>query len=203
MKYLLMLCFFCNSLFSLGKRVINKEFTCTGQVYLTKEIAIPEINNGYTIWLPDTGQVKGLVVFTHAGRDTTNTEEIVDYALANQLAVLYATTSNRLEFFFDSSKLQEIENYIYTTLSSYNIPKNNMLYCGMSLEGTRAIKLSLYGKSAQSVHKLTPKAIAICDAPLDMVRFHKEMVKAEERNFTPITANEGSWVSGCLEEHLG
>jgi hypothetical protein len=123
--------------------------------------------------------------------------------LTQKLAVLYATTENRLEFFFDTARLQEIENYIHEVISSYNISEDNMLYCGMSLEGTRALKLALFGQSEHSLHKLKPKAIAICDSPLDMVRFHKEMVKAIERNFNAVTVNEGTWVSGYLEANLG
>lgn len=36
-----------------------------------------------------------------------------------------------------------------------------------------------------------------------MVRFHKSMIKAKELNSNPITANEGTWVSGYLEKNLG
>ena len=46
----------------------------------------------------------------------------------------------------------------------------------MSLEGTRALKLVMFAKSTDSRFKLKPKAIVLCDSPLDMIRFHKEMV---------------------------
>jgi len=187
----------------LAQRVINKEIPVEGNIHLAEGIVIPKINKGYTVWLPDTGKINGLIVFTHARRDTIDKEYIIDYALTKQLAVLYATTENRLEFFFDTGRLQEIESYIQEVISSHNIPDRNMLYCGMSLEGTRALKLAIFGQSNQSKYKLKPKAIAICDSPLDMIRFHKEMVKAKELNFNPITANEGFWVSGYLEGNLG
>lgn len=183
--------------------VIDKKVHVEGDILLTEGISIPKVDRGYTLWLPEIEKVKGLIVFTHARRDTVNSDFIIDYAFSKQLAVLYATTENRLEFFFDNSKVHEIENYIYEVLITYNIPDSNLLYCGMSLEGTRAIKLAMFGQSTESKHKLVPKAIAICDSPLDMVRFHKEMVKAKELHFSPITANEGTWVSGYLERNLG
>jgi hypothetical protein len=73
----------------------------------------------------------------------------------------------------------------------------------MSLEGTRAMKQAMFTNDPDSKYKLKPKAIVICDSPLDMVRFHKEMVKAKKLNFNPVTANEGTWVSGYLESNLG
>ena len=92
-----------SSLFA--QRVLNKEKLEKGEIALTEEISIPKVNSGYTVWLPDTGEIKGLVVFTHARRDTINGDSIIEYALSNQLAIMYATTDNRFEFFFDNEKM--------------------------------------------------------------------------------------------------
>ncbi|MEL7422179.1 MAG: hypothetical protein AAFN81_04265 [Bacteroidota bacterium] len=186
-----------------AQRVVNIEFPVKGEVVLTEKITIPKVTPGYTLWLPPTDEIQGLVVFTHPRRDTINSDFMIDYALANHLAVIYATTDNRLEFFFAEDKMQEIENYLQEVLTEYEIPADNMLYCGMSLEGTRAMRLAMYGASEASQHRLQPKAIAICDAPLDMVRFHREMVKAKKLAYTPTTENEGTWVSGYLEANFG
>ena len=203
MKYLILIFQLLSSSFLSAQVVINFQVPEEGSSYLTPDIAIPKINSGYTIWLPDSGEIKGLVVFTHSRTDTNNSEFIIDYATLNNLAVLYTTTNNRFEFFFDINRLLEIEKYIQDVIVSYNIQKENLLYCGMSLEGTRALKLAIFSQDPNSKYKLKPKAVAVCDAPLDMVRFHKEMVKAKELNFTPVTANEGTWVSGYLEANLG
>lgn len=185
-----------------GQQVINFEVAVTGNMELTNTINIPKISRGYTVWLPD-GDIKGMMVFMHARRDTVNREFIIDYALKQQLAVMYVTTDNRLEFFFDKQNMLEIVNYIREVVDSCHIPVHNLLYGGMSLAGTRALKLAIYGQSLQAARQLTPRAIAVCDAPLDMVRFHREMVKAKQLNFNPIAANEGEWVSGYLEANLG
>lgn len=186
-----------------AQKVINQEFFVDGDISLTDDISIPKINPGYTVWLPENGNIKGLIVFTHPRRDTSQQDALITYALFRQLAVLYATTENRLEFFFKLEKLQQIENYLAEVIHTYQIPEANLLYCGMSLEGTRALKLAIFGQSYPSKHHIQPKAIAICDAPLDMVRFHKSMIRAKELNFNPITANEGNWVAGYLEKNLG
>lgn len=203
MRCLIIFILFLFSSIISAQKVFNYENNEAGEIFLTPDISIPKIHSGYTVWLPDSGKINGLIVFTHSRRDTIKSEFIIDYAIQHQLAVLYATTENRLEFFFDNSKMLEIESYIQEVLNNFKIPKQNILLCGMSLEGTRALKLTIFSQSQDSYYKLKPKAIAICDSPLDMVRFHKEMVKAIKLNFTAITANEGTWISGYLESNLG
>ena len=203
MKFLLLVALIFSNLSVFCQKAINFETKTEGQIFLTAEIAIPKINPGYTLWLPVDGSIKGLIVFTHTRRDTVNSDSLINYALQNHLAVLYATTDNRLEFFFDKNKMHEIEGYINDAIKKHNIPKKNLLFCGMSLEGTRALRLTMFANTSDSKFKLKPKAVLLCDSPLDMVRFYKEMVKAKKLNFTPITGNEGTWVSGYLEANLG
>jgi len=186
-----------------AQRVVNYEVPATGEIHLSEGISIPRIPAGYTLWLPDSAAARGMLVFTHPRRDTLQSDALIDYALSKELAVLYATTDNLLEFFFEEEKLREVETYIHQVLSDYRIPRANLLYAGMSLEGTRALKLAIFARTPASTYQLWPLAIALCDAPLDMVRFHREMVKARDRKITPLTANEGSWVSAVLETHLG
>jgi len=203
MKKIILVLLLLNYSFLSAQNVVNEEVSVKGNILLTEGIEIPKVNRGYTLWLPESENIKGLIVFTHSRRDTVNSDTIIDYALSKQLAIMYATTENRLEFFFNTERIQEIENYIHGVLIEHKIPRDNLLYCGMSLEGTRALKLAIYGQNEESKYKLTPRAVAICDSPLDMVRFHKEMIKAKELNYNPITAKEGNWVSGYLESNLG
>lgn len=142
--------FLCSGYSLFSQRVINIEFPTEGDISLTKDIAIPKVNPGYTIWLPEVANIKGMIVFTHPRRDTLNQDTLIQYALANHLAVLYATTDNRLEFFFEEDRLQEIEDYLQEAIRKYSIPKTNLLYAGMSLEGTRALKLAIFGRQETS-----------------------------------------------------
>ena len=185
-----------------GQRVINVEEMTAGEISLAPDIAIPKILAGYTLWLPRETPI-GMIVFTHPRRDTLNSDSLIDYAQSKGLAVLYATTDNRLEFFFRKEKMQEIENYVHQVIQRYHIPSDHLLYCGMALEGTRALKLTIFGQDQASKNKLKPRAIVICDAPLDMLRFHQAMIRAKKVNFSDIAVNEGTWVSAYLEANLG
>jgi hypothetical protein len=192
--------------FSIGQiraqKVFNVETPAEGSIELAAGININKVNSGYTLWLPETDSVKGLVLFTHARRDTVNDDLLIREAFKEQLAVMYATTDNRLEFFFSIKRLKEIENYLQTVVENHRIPKENILFCGMSLEGTRALKLAIFAASENSEFHLRPRAIAICDAPLDFVRFYQEMVKAKDLKFSPVAENEGTWVSEYLRKNL-
>ena len=186
-----------------AQRVYQHEEKLEGQIFLTPQIAIPVENAGYTLLLPESGKAKGVVVFFNANRDPlpSNKEPNLEfYALRQELSVLYVTTGNRLEFFFEEAKLKQIDRYIHEALNKHHLPKDNLMFAGMSLAGTRALKYTIFSKQ----HKgLLPKAIAICDSPLDFVRFWKEAIKSRDLNFHPSAANEGTWVSGYLETNLG
>lgn len=197
---------FCQLIFTCAQaqRVVNVEFPSEGSIDLAPGIQINKINAGYTLWLPEKDPVKGLILFTHARRDTINPNELIIASLKKNLAVMYASTSNRLEFFFDDAKVREIRGYLNSVINTYKIPRKNLMFCGMSLEGTRALKLVIHDAMHTTIKpKLKPLAVAICDSPLDMVRFHHEMVKASDLNFNPSASNEGKWVSSYLEKNLG
>jgi hypothetical protein len=184
-----------------SQQIIDVEYPSEGSIILSEKMTLPKIKGGYTLWLPKETS-KGLIVFFGENRDTVNKSPIIDLALKNQLAILFVTTNNPVEFLFEDSKMKELEGYIYEAISKNNIPKDNMLYCGMSLAGTRALKLAAFSQISQATYKLIPKAIAICDAPLDMVRNYRECKKASELNLNPIGASESEWVSSYLKKNL-
>lgn len=184
----------------LGQKVINVEHPSKGNIVLSEKMTMQKIKSGYTLWLPN-GASKGMVVIFDEYRDTTKIS-IIDLALKNQFAALFVTTDNPVDFLFEEVKMKELEGYIYEAVSKNNIPKDNMLYCGMSLAGTRALKLAAFSQSKGSIYKLTPKAIAICDAPLDMVRNYNECKKATDLNLDPIGAGESEWIYSYLKTNL-
>ena len=184
-----------------SQKVINVEYPSKGEIFFSEKMSLPKIASGYTLWLPKENS-KGLVVFFDENRDTINKTPIIDLALKNKLATLFVTTDNQAEFLFEESKIKELEGYINEVIRKNNIPKDNMLYCGMSLAGTRALKLAAFAQSEGSLYKLIPKAIAICDAPLDMVRNYNECKKASVLNLNPIGATESEWVSSYLKTNL-
>ncbi|MBK7870536.1 MAG: hypothetical protein IPJ74_07570 [Saprospiraceae bacterium] len=127
-----------------------------GLIVLSDSISIPTENAGYTLVLPDNKTAKGLIIFFNSDRDTI--DKTFHYSIPRDIGVLYVTTGNPLEFFFETVKMQQIENYIHTVLTKYHISAN-LMYMGMSLAGTRALKFNIFSQSADSNYHYKPKSI--------------------------------------------
>ncbi len=172
-----------------------------GFIELSEDIQIPKVASGYTLFLPADAPVGGLVFF-HAERDTSSMNSITHLAMEKNLAVLFVTTENSLEFLFETNKMLELENYIHMACLENQIPEEKLLFSGMSLEGTRALKMAIFASSSESQYKIKPRAVAVCDSPLDMVRFWSVAEKSWRMNLNEIAANEGKWVSQYLVKNL-
>lgn len=172
-----------------------------GLLQLAPNISVPYEDAGYTLVLPEDETAKALIVFFNSDRDTIN--KIFHHALPLDIAVAYVTTGNRFEFFFEEERMQQIETYLQEIISQHKIPQGNLLFCGMSLAGTRALKQAIFAKQGQSRFQLAPRAIAACDSPIDFVRFWQSLERAKRLNYNAIAVNEAIWVTAYLEKNLG
>ncbi|MBX2927813.1 MAG: hypothetical protein KF852_08265 [Saprospiraceae bacterium] len=116
--------------------------------------------------------------------------------------MLYLTTGNRFEFLFEDSTYVQLDGYIHKAVSEHNLPSGRMLFCGMSSAGTRAMKFAIWCLMGKSAYGTRPKAVAVCDAPLDFVRFWRELDRAKRLQRSPVTVNEATWVTAVLERNL-
>lgn len=175
------------------------------QIQLTPDITVPAEAPGYTLILPDSLPF-GMVVLFHSGRDTTHPgyeQRLYLDAVQRKIAALYVTTGNPFEFLFDSTGYKQLDRFIGTVLDSFSIPRDRLLFAGMSLAGTRAVKFGKWCMSGHSQYGLKPHAIAVCDAPLDFHRFWQQGQRALNLKLNPTSMNEASWVNGQLERNLG
>ena len=173
---------------------------------LTDHISIPEEDAGYAIVLPKNKKPEAVVVMFNSGRDTShNGFEMRFYkdAIKRNVACLFVTTGNRFEFLFEETAFQKLDTFIHKALSENDLPKDRLLFTGMSLAGTRAMKYGIWCRQGKSAHGILPKAIAVCDAPLDMVRFWKQLTRSKQLKISEIAANEAGWVTAVLEKNLG
>lgn len=184
-------------------RTIEMEREARGVVELAEGISIPRVNSGYTLWLPEEHEINGMVVFFHARRDTVNPDPIIELAGRFGLATVYLTTDNPLEFLFEQTRMAQLEADLHAILVSHGIPQDNLLFCGMSLEGVRALKMAMFAQTDASRYNLVPRAVAVCDAPVDMARFYRACRRAALQDYHPAAANEGFWVANYLYDNLG
>lgn len=169
-------------------------------------ITIPLSKQGYTLYLPETEPIATIVFPSGSALDTTkNIDEyaIIKPALAKNMAVLFVSTGKVIEFLFTDKDINIIDSLVGDALGKYELKSKPIFLAGMSLGGTMAMRYSEYCFLNKSASGLKPKAIAICDAPLDMVRMWHEQEQAINNNFHPNAVGEARWVLHYLKKHLG
>ena len=169
-------------------------------------ITIPLSKQGYTLHLPESEPIATIIFPSGSALDTTrNIDEyaIIKPALAKNMAVLFVSTGKGIEFLFTDKDINIIDRLVKDALEKYELKNKSIFLAGMSLGGTMALRYSEYCFLNKSGFGLKPNAIAICDAPLDMVRMWHEQEQAIKNNFHPNAVGEARWVLHYLKKHLG
>ncbi len=171
------------------------------------ERAIPMVDKGYTLILPDTPP-RGLIVQldgwpTAWGSDDPQKGSLTAEALRQDVGLLHITTGNRLDFFFDDETTADVARRIEQLLIGHDLRGVPVYAAGLSLGGTRALKLAIHLARHPDPYWLHLAAVAIVDAPLDMVRMWHAEQRATRIAYHSAAADEGRWVSYLLETNLG
>lgn len=170
---------------------------------MSPTLKVPTEDAGYTLICPENN-ILGLIVTFHAGRDTSHPgyeQRLAFDALHEQVATLFVTTGHRFDFLFDTARMQLLDRYISDVVRQYQIPENKILYTGMSLAGTRAIKMALW--NYQGFGSVKPSALALCDPPLDFIRFWRAQRHSITNETHPTSVSEATWTNYLLEQNLG
>jgi hypothetical protein len=173
-------------------------------IELMPGLSVPAQSPGYTLIIPENPV--GMAVAFHAGRDTTHPGfemRLYTEAVKRNVAMLYVTTGNHFEFLFDEARYFQLAAYIQQALDTLDLANDRLLFLGMSLAGTRAMKFGKWCLEGKVSTGLKPAAIAICDAPLDFIRFWTDGAIAMKYQSNPTSVSEASWVNYQLEQHLG
>ena len=182
------------------------------QVGPTEDIKISLTERGYTLILPaDERHLNGLVVVFSGRRQTLENiaepMKMHDHAFDQGLGLLYVSTGNPVDFYFEDESMLIVRDLIRKAVETHELPLENPLenlsYVGFSISGTQALKFTIFCQKHPATCSFTPKAVAVVDAPLDMIRFWRAAERAERVDFHPRGAGEGRWVSHWLEKNLG
>ena len=167
---------------------------------------IPFSRQGYTLHLPGSEPIATIIFPSGSALDTTrNIDEfdIIEPALAKDMAVLFVSTGKVIEFLFTDEDIKIIDTLIGSALENYGLINKPIFLAGMSLGGTMAMRYSEYCFLNRSSFGIKPKAIAICDAPLDMLRMWHEQEQSIVNNYHPNAVGEAKWVLHFLRTNLG
>jgi hypothetical protein len=164
---------------------------------------------GHTLILPGgASAARGVVVLIDPRRFASESfdprpGDLEAEALARKVAVLHMTTGNPLDFLFDEAVLHDIAVRLAMILREHNLEEAPIFFAGLSLGGTRAVKLAQFLHVNRERYPVRAAAVAIVDAPLDMLRLWEAERQAAELGFHAAAADEGRWVMYLLETQLG
>lgn len=172
------------------------------------ERIINMVEKGYTLILPEAGDIKGVVVVPGARKFEVNeyinkNGSLENESLKKNLAVIHVFSGNPLDFYFTNDVMIEIVKNLESVLKENFLSDKPIYFTGLSLAGTRALKLSIFLQRNRSKYWMQPSAVAIVDAPLDMVRLWDAENRAVKNNFHPDAEDEGRWITYLLKENLG
>ena len=174
------------------------------------ERRIPMTERGYSLLLPKAGTsvVQGVAVFIDSRRFQSSSLPLDQgtfdaKALERNLAVLHITTGNPLDFLFEEREVQDLADRIGGVLQQVGLDGTSVFLAGLSLGGTRALRLAEFLAANPDRARFNVTAVAIVDAPLDMARLWETERRAADLGFHPAAADEGRWVTYLLETNLG
>ena len=173
--------------------------------------AIPLGERGHTLVLPELAEGErpaGLLLFPGGPRATVGglleTEGTLHReAVKHGVAILHLTLGNPIDFYFGEEPLAEIARELVRLRSEHGLDEAPLFLAGMSLEGTRALRVAIHLARNPETYGVSPAAVAVVDAPIDMVRFWESETRVKREAFHPAAADEGEWVTYLLEKNLG
>lgn len=189
-------------------QVVEDYIQLSGQQVLDEinNVSIPYSKQGYTLHLPDSEPVATIIMLSGSALDTSRDIDeyaIIKPAIENNIAVLMVSTGKVIEFLFTDDDIQIIDKIVGATLEKHQLIDKPKFLVGMSLGGTMALRYTEFALLNKSGFGFQPDAIAICDAPLDMVRMWHEQQQAIINNYHPNAVGEARWVLHHMEKKLG
>jgi len=157
------------------------------QEYYVHRTPSDSSTNAYALFLPE-GSVKGLIVRDYSQlpkRGSKPTHQFHHMALDAGIAMLYTLTSAEFpELYIREQPMMMLDDILYDVLTTYNLPKDNIVIGGISASGTRALRFAEYCAMGKSNHGIRIAGVFAVDSPLDLKRFfrstlqHKQHFKA-------------------------
>lgn len=179
----------------------------TGLVAISDSVQLDEQPAGYTLYSPAAAEPRGLVIFFQdTPLDTLQHPDelkILQPAADRYIAVAFVSTGRPLDFLFSEQDLLRLDSLVYALLQENRLQHAPLLFTGLSLSGTRAARYAAWCAQGRSPNHTRPSALALCDAPLDMIRMYDEHSKAMQRKANSLAESTAALVLPCLLRHLG
>lgn len=162
----------------------------------TENSFLPFIQKGYTLMLPQSKDIKGvLIFFEDSGYDKKNklSKQIYSNASKNKFAVLSVSSEIPFDFYFSKNSALSSHEIINHVFEKYNLPNKNIFLIGVALSGHRAMKHIEFMKEDNYKFQLNIRGVVLCNTKLDwaMEWYKYDREKRNKRNdlWEPTFAN--------------
>ena len=161
--------------------------------------------NCYLGVLPNTDKIKGVIIRDFSSLPNINKKSRyrwMEFALENDIAVLYTVTSNFFpELFYNDAGPILLDEMLHEFLRKHQIPKNNVFIGGISASGTRALRFAQYCAEGKSKYNHQIKGVFAVDSPLDIERFYRS-AEEHKKYFATSMKEEAELVLKAFPEQL-
>lgn len=157
------------------------------------------IEEAYEIYLPDKKIEAVLILFPgypHQAADTRREFNILEIAQENNIAVVFMNYNQKL--WLELGEKNNLANQLQTIVKNHQLPTAKVFIGGFSSGGLVSLLISDY-IVAQRQFLLQPKGVFIVDSPIDLAALYRSSEKNIERNYSPPSVQESTW----LIEELG
>ena len=174
LTFYLLILFFCFNLS--GQTIIEKyqpKKNDSIRIGKGEKDFFPYIEKGYTLMLPKSKKVKGVLIFLEDSKfdqKNNSAKQIYDVASNAEFAVLSVSTEIPLDFYFTRNSLLYADKMIKSIFNQHQLPNKNIFFLGASLVGHRAMQYILFSQKTKLDSKLNIRGIVMCNFTLDFTR---------------------------------
>lgn len=164
---------------------------------------LPYIQNGYTLMLPDTSKIKGVLIFLEDSKyDQKNfsAKQLYKEAADKGFAVLSVSSEIPLNFYFSKTSMSATHELIHEAFNTHDLPNTNIFFLGTSLVGHRAMRYIKFIEEDILDFKPNIKGIVICNFTLDFTR--KWYQHQRDIRINKIDLGEPKFMNYMLETYL-
>lgn len=164
---------------------------------------LPLIQKGYTLMLPESKEIKGVLIFledSEYDKKNMSAKQMYSQASEKDFAVLSVSSEIPLDFYFSKSSMLSVHQLIQDVFSEYSLPNKNIFFLGASLVGHRAMQYIKFLKESDDKFQPNIKGIIICNFTMDFTR--KWYQHQRDIRINRINLWEPKFINYMLETHL-
>ncbi len=156
----------------------------------------------YKLYKPENPEAVVILFggFPETAENIENGFPITEPALENNVAVAYLNYNRKL--WLEETDKSQLANSIQEMINTNDLPSDGIYFGGMSSGGNIALLIGNY-LSQNPEYILSPSGVFVIDSPVDIAALYRVAEQNIERNFSPASVGESSFMLNYFKTQLG